>query len=152
MWYAFVFSILFAGLDLVQAYRSGQWTPANPWSRPGTLIAAGGMIAALIIFRQLLAFSYQEELIEDGLLDYLENEHIETNKVVPMETSKAASQTQAGKTGRNLPVTGKASKLKKGKVISQPADKPAAGEAKELPSQEVMTAAGQRHPGERCHQ
>ena len=58
MWYAFVFSILFAGLDLVQAYRSGQWTPANPWSRPGTLIAAGGMIAALIIFRQLLAFSY----------------------------------------------------------------------------------------------
>lgn len=138
MWYAFVFSILFAGLDLVQAYRSGQWTPANPWSRPGTLIAAGGMIAALIIFRQLLAFSYQEELIEDGLLDYLENEHIETNKVVPMETSKAASQTQAGKTGRNLPVTGKASKLKKGKVISQPADKPAAGEAKELPSQEVM--------------
>ena len=35
-------------------------------------------------------------------------------------------------------MTGKASKLKKGKVMAQPADKPAAEEAKELPSQEVM--------------
>lgn len=138
MWFAFVLSILFVGLDLVQAYKDGLWNPANPWSRSGTLITAGGVIAALIIFRQLLAFSYQEELIEDGLLDYLENEHIETNKVVPMDASKTASQTQAGKTGRTASVSAKASKIKNAKVQQPSAVPQAASDDKELPSQEVM--------------
>ena len=68
---------------------------------------------ALLLLRMVISMGFQEEVIETNLLDYMENQRGDSQKVVQIEPvrqntgSKAAKAAKAGKTGRRARVKAK---------------------------------------------
>lgn len=112
LWYAIAVCLTCMGVDLFLADRAGEWTINNPWTRSGTILTGLGISAGLLILRAVLAISYQEEMIEDGLLDYLENEGMESGKILSLEVQKSQMESKTVKSAPNQAVQGKAIKTR----------------------------------------
>ena len=73
----------------------------------GLLVGSTAVMGiVLLLIRMVISMGFQEEVIETNLLDYMENQRGDSQKVVQIEpvrqnsNSKAAKAAKAGKTGR----------------------------------------------------
>ena len=118
-WYTFVLSFLAAGAGALWLRRTGLERisfPVMTRDFPAMGLLAGSaavMGIALLLLRMVISMGFQEEVIETNLLDYMENQRGDSQKVVQIEPvrqntgSKAAKAAKAGKTGRRARVKAK---------------------------------------------
>ena len=111
-WYTFVLSFLAAGAGALWLRRTGLERisfPVMTRDFPAMGLLAGSAVVmgiALLLLRMVISMGFQEEVIETNLLDYMENQRGDSQKVVQIEpvrqnsNSKAAKAAKAGKTGR----------------------------------------------------
>ena len=111
-WYTFVLSFLAAGAGALWIRRTGLERisfPVITRDFPAMGLLAGSAVVmgiALLLLRMVISMGFQEEVIETNLLDYMENQKGDSQKVVQIEpvrqnsNSKAAKAAKAGKTGR----------------------------------------------------
>ena len=65
---------------------------------------------ALLLLRMVISMGFQEEVIETNLLDYMENQRGDSQKVVqiePVRQNTGSKAAKAGKTGRRARVKAK---------------------------------------------
>lgn len=72
VWYAFVLCFAFLAAELVWEVSEGTFSFSKPFATP-LLYTGVGVPLVLLALRQLLAVSFQETRIVEGLLDYVEN-------------------------------------------------------------------------------
>lgn len=111
-WYTFVLSFLAAGAGALWLRRTGPERISFPvltrdFPAMGLLVGSTAVMGiALLLIRMVISMGFQEEVIETNLLDYMENQKGDSQKVVQIEpvrqnsNSKAAKAAKAGKTGR----------------------------------------------------
>ena len=111
-WYTFVLSFLAAGAGALWLRRTGLERISFPvmtrdFPAMGLLVGSTAVMGiALLLIRMVISMGFQEEVIETNLLDYMENQKGDSQKVVQIEpvrqnsNSKAAKAAKAGKTGR----------------------------------------------------
>ena len=111
-WYTFVLSFLAAGAGALWLRRTGLERISFPvltrdFPAMGLLVGSTAVMGiALLLIRMVISMGFQEEVIETNLLDYMENQRGDSQKVVQIEpvrqnsNSKAAKAAKAGKTGR----------------------------------------------------
>lgn len=111
-WYTFVLSFLAAGAGALWLRRTGPERISFPvltrdFPAMGLLVGSTAVMGiALLLIRMVISMGFQEEVIETNLLDYMENQRGDSQKVVQIEpvrqnsNSKAAKAAKAGKTGR----------------------------------------------------
>ena len=111
-WYTFVLSFLAAGAGALWLRRTGLERISFPvmtrdFPAMGLLVGSTAVMGiALLLIRMVISMGFQEEVIETNLLDYIENQKGDSQKVVQIEpvrqnsNSKAAKAAKAGKTGR----------------------------------------------------
>ena len=111
-WCTFVLSFLAAGAGALWIRRTGLERisfPVITRDFPAMGLLAGSAVVmgiALLLLRMVISMGFQEEVIETNLLDYMENQRGDSQKVVQIEpvrqnsNSKAAKAAKAGKTGR----------------------------------------------------
>ena len=118
-WCTFVLSFLAAGAGALWIRRTGLERisfPVITRDFPAMGLLAGSAVVmgiALLLLRMVISMGFQEEVIETNLLDYMENQRGDSQKVVQIEPvrqntgSKAAKAAKAGKTGRRARVKAK---------------------------------------------
>lgn len=111
-WYTFVLSFLAAGAGALWLRRTGLERISFPvltrdFPAMGLLVGSTAVMGiVLLLIRMVISMGFQEEVIETNLLDYMENQRGDSQKVVQIEpvrqnsNSKAAKAAKAGKTGR----------------------------------------------------
>ena len=111
-WYTFVLSFLAAGAGALWLRRTGLERISFPvmtrdFPAMGLLVGSTAVMGiVLLLIRMMISMGFQEEVIETNLLDYMENQRGDSQKVVQIEpvrqnsNSKAAKAAKAGKTGR----------------------------------------------------
>ena len=111
-WYTFVLSFLAAGAGALWLRRTGLVRISFPvltrdFPAMGLLVGSTAVMGiVLLLIRMVISMGFQEEVIETNLLDYMENQRGDSQKVVQIEpvrqnsNSKAAKAAKAGKTGR----------------------------------------------------
>ena len=111
-WCTFVLSFLAAGAGALWIRRTGLERISFPvitrdFPAMGLLAGSAAVMGiALLLLRMVISMGFQEEVIETNLLDYMENQRGDSQKVVQIEpvrqnsNSKAAKAAKAGKTGR----------------------------------------------------
>ena len=111
-WCTFVLSFLAAGAGALWIRRTGLERISFPvitrdFPAMGLLVGSAAVMGiALLLLRMVISMGFQEEVIETNLLDYMENQKGDSQKVVQIEpvrqnsNSKAAKAAKAGKTGR----------------------------------------------------
>ena len=111
-WYTFVLSFLAAGVGALWLRRTGLERISFPvmtrdFPAMGLLVGSTAVMGiVLLLIRMMISMGFQEEVIETNLLDYMENQRGDSQKVVQIEpvrqnsNSKAAKAAKAGKTGR----------------------------------------------------
>lgn len=111
-WYTFVLSFLAAGAGALWLRRTGLERISFPvmtrdFPAMGLLVGSTAVMGiVLLLIRMVISIGFQEEVIETNLLDYMENQRGDSQKVVQIEpvrqnsNSKAAKAAKAGKTGR----------------------------------------------------
>lgn len=111
-WYTFVLSFLAAGAGALWLRRTGLERISFPvmtrdFPAMGLLVGSTAVMGiVLLLIRMMISMGFQEEVIETNLLDYMENQKGDSQKVVQIEpvrqnsNSKAAKAAKAGKTGR----------------------------------------------------
>lgn len=111
-WYTFVLSFLAAGAGVLWLRRTGLERISFPvltrdFPAMGLLVGSTAVMGiVLLLIRMVISMGFQEEVIETNLLDYMENQRGDSQKVVQIEpvrqnsNSKAAKAAKAGKTGR----------------------------------------------------
>ena len=111
-WYTFVLSLLAAGAGALWLRRTGLERISFPvmtrdFPAMGLLVGSTAVMGiVLLLIRMMISMGFQEEVIETNLLDYMENQRGDSQKVVQIEpvrqnsNSKAAKAAKAGKTGR----------------------------------------------------
>ena len=111
-WYTFVLSFLAAGAGALWIRRTGLERISFPvitrdFPAMGLLAGSAAVMGiALLLLRMVISMGFQEEVIETNLLDYMENQRGDSQKVVQIEPvrqntgSKAAKAAKGGKTGR----------------------------------------------------
>ena len=111
-WYTFVLSFLAAGAGALWLRRTGPERISFPvltrdFPAMGLLVGSTAVMGiALLLIRMVISMGFQEEVIETNLLDYMENQKGDSQKVVQIgpvrqnSNSKAAKAAKAGKTGR----------------------------------------------------
>ena len=111
-WCTFVLSFLAAGAGALWIRRTGLERISFPvitrdFPAMGLLAGSAAVMGiALLLLRMVISMGFQEEVIETNLLDYMENQKGDSQKVVQIEpvrqnsNSKAAKAAKAGKTGR----------------------------------------------------
>ena len=118
-WYTFVLSFLAAGAGALWLRRTGLERISFPvmtrdFPAMGLLVGSTAVMGiVLLLIRMVISMGFQEEVIETNLLDYMENQRGDSQKVVQIEPvrqntgSKAAKAAKAGKTGRRARVKAK---------------------------------------------
>ena len=118
-WCTFVLSFLAAGAGALWIRRTGLERISFPvitrdFPAMGLLAGSAAVMGiALLLLRMVISMGFQEEVIETNLLDYMENQRGDSQKVVQIEPvrqntgSKAAKAAKAGKTGRRARVKAK---------------------------------------------
>lgn len=118
-WYTFVLSFLAAGAGALWLRRTGLERISFPvltrdFPAMGLLVGSTAVMGiVLLLIRMVISMGFQEEVIETNLLDYMENQRGDSQKVVQIEpvrqnsNSKAAKAAKAGKTGRRARVKAK---------------------------------------------
>lgn len=118
-WYTFVLSFLAAGAGALWLRRTGLERISFPvltrdFPAMGLLVGSTAVMGiVLLLIRMMISMGFQEEVIETNLLDYMENQRGDSQKVVQIEpvrqnsNSKAAKAAKAGKTGRRARVKAK---------------------------------------------
>ena len=111
-WCTFVLSFLAAGAGALWIRRTGLERISFPvitrdFPAMGLLAGSAAVMGiALLLLRMVISMGFQEEVIETNLLDYMENQRGDSQKVVQIEPvrqntgSKAAKAAKGGKTGR----------------------------------------------------
>jgi len=111
-WCTFVLSFLAAGAGVLWIRRTGLERISFPvitrdFPAMGLLAGSAAVMGiVLLLLRMVISMGYQEEVIETNLLDYMENQRGDSQKVVQIEpvrqnsNSKTAKAAKAGKTGR----------------------------------------------------
>ena len=111
-WYTFVLSFLAAGAGALWLRRTGLERISFPvmtrdFPAMGLLVGSTAVMGiVLLLIRMMISMGFHEEVIETNLLDYMENQRGDSQKVVQIEpvrqnsNSKAAKAAKAGKTGR----------------------------------------------------
>lgn len=111
-WYTFVLSFLAAGAGVLWLRRTGLERISfsvltRDFPAMGLLVGSTAVMGIiLLLIRMVISMGFQEEVIETNLLDYMENQRGDSQKVVQIEpvrqnsNSKAAKAAKAGKTGR----------------------------------------------------
>lgn len=101
-WGTFILSFLLFGMDLFLIYQGKQeklFLPL-PWgifSEGNTVIVTGICMGIILLgVRILIGTGYQEEEIETGLLDYIENRYQEPerSKIIPMESVRESGKRE----------------------------------------------------------
>ena len=118
-WYTFVLSFLAAGAGALWLRRTGLERISFPvltrdFPAMGLLVGSTAVMGiVLLLIRMVISMGFQEEVIETNLLDYMENQRGDSQKVVQIEPvrqntgSKAAKAAKAGKMGRRARVKAK---------------------------------------------
>ena len=111
-WYTFVLSFLAAGAGVLWLRRTGLERISFPvitrdFPAMGLLVGSAAVMGiVLLLIRMVISMGFQEEVIETNLLDYMENQKGDSQKVIQIEpvrqssNSKAARAAKGGKTGR----------------------------------------------------
>lgn len=111
-WYTFALSFLAAGAGVLWLRRTGLERISFPvitrdFPAMGLLVGSAAVMGiVLLLMRMVISMGFQEEVIETNLLDYMENQKGDSQKVIQIEPvrqnagSKAVRAAKGGKTGR----------------------------------------------------
>ena len=115
-WYTFVLSFLAAGAGALWLRRTGLERISFPvmtrdFPAMGLLVGSTAVMGiVLLLIRMVISMGFQEEVIETNLLDYMENQRGDSQKVVqiePVRQNTGSKAAKAGKTGRRARVKAK---------------------------------------------
>ena len=115
-WCTFVLSFLAAGAGAPWIRRTGLERISFPvitrdFPAMGLLAGSAAVMGiALLLLRMVISMGFQEEVIETNLLDYMENQRGDSQKVVqiePVRQNTGSKAAKAGKTGRRARVKAK---------------------------------------------
>ena len=115
-WGTFVLSFLAAGAGALWIRRTGLERISFPvitrdFPAMGLLAGSAAVMGiALLLLRMVISMGFQEEVIETNLLDYMENQRGDSQKVVqiePVRQNTGSKAAKAGKTGRRARVKAK---------------------------------------------
>ena len=100
-WGTFVLSFLFAGLQILYAWPPQTGLAGVSFLGRHTTVFNFSMVAGictevfLLALRIILGMSYQEEVIETSLLDYVENRWREPAKIIPLENARNSNARES---------------------------------------------------------
>ena len=100
-WGTFVLSFLFAGLQILYAWPPQTGLAGVSFLGRHTTVFNFSMVAGictevfLLALRIILGMSYQEEVIETSLLDYVENRWREPAKIIPLENARSSNARES---------------------------------------------------------
>ena len=115
-WCTFVLSFLAAGAGALWIRRTGLERISFPvitrdFPAMGLLAGSAAVMGiALLLLRMVISMGFQAEVIEPNLLDYMENQRGDSQKVVqiePVRQNTGSKAAKAGKTGRRARVKAK---------------------------------------------
>ena len=100
-WGTFVLSFLFAGLQILYAWPPQTGLAGVSFLGRHTTVFNFSMVAGIctevfhLALRIILGMSYQEEVIETSLLDYVENRWREPAKIIPLENARSSNARES---------------------------------------------------------